>query len=117
MGTTTKGDAMYRRHYTLDDNGDPVPEPDLLKWAEWLEGASSQRVVAQDNVGEVLVSTVFLGLNHSFTDGPPILYETMIFGGNHDSYQDRYRNKVAAAAGHDRAMALVRDSDHHNKES
>ena len=30
------------------------------------------------------VSTVFLGLDHSFTSGPPQLYETMVFGGPDD---------------------------------
>ncbi|WP_166903861.1 hypothetical protein [Mycobacterium sp. DL440] len=35
---------------------------------------------------EVVVSTVWLGLNHSFTDdGPPIIFETMVFGGVHDA--------------------------------
>ena len=28
----------------------------------------------------------------------------------HDEYQERYTNKLAALAGHDRAMAMVRES-------
>ncbi len=39
-----------------------------------------------------------------------LLYETMIFEGPHDGYQERYHNKVAALAGHDRAVTLVRDA-------
>jgi hypothetical protein len=33
------------------------------------------------------VSTVFLGTNHSFGFEPPLLFETMIFGGRFDDYQ------------------------------
>lgn len=35
--------------------------------------------VALDHIGDVMVSTMFLGLDHSFTDGPPVLFETMTF--------------------------------------
>ena len=94
--------------YTLDDQGNPVLEHDLMKWAAWLE--KSDRIIAKDMIDDVRVSTVFLGLDHSFGDGPPLLFETMIFGGEHDQYQERYPNRDAAFAGHDRAMALVRDS-------
>ena len=56
----------------------PVPEPDPLKWAVWL--ATVDRVVFQTEVGASMVSTVFLGIDHNFfNDGPPILFETLIF--------------------------------------
>jgi hypothetical protein len=55
----------------------PVPEPNLETWAIWFETAD--RIVARDEVGASLVSTVFLGLDHSFGKGPPILFETMVF--------------------------------------
>lgn len=95
--------------YILDAHGNPVEEPDILKWSEWFE--KTDRHIADDMVGEIRVSTVFLGTDHSFLDTEtPVLYETMIFGGAHDQYQERYTNKVAALAGHDRAFAFVRDS-------
>lgn len=96
------------RNFILDGNGNPVAAPDLLTWAAWCENAD--RHVAKDVVGDVLVSTVFLALDHSWGDGPPQLYETMIFGGQHDEYQERYATKEAALAGHDSALAMVRDS-------
>lgn len=59
----------------------PAPEPDPLKWAFWFETAD--RIVARDEIGSGLVSTVFLGLDHNHMrhvhGGPPILFETMIF--------------------------------------
>ena len=75
----------------------------------------ADRHVAKENIktdnGEIVtVSTVFLGLDHSFGDGPPLLFETMIFGGAQDGRNERYEDRATALAGHERAMALVRDS-------
>lgn len=56
-----------------------VPAVTLETWAENFERAN--RRVATTEVGPLRVSTVFLGLDHSFSDhGPPLLFETMIFG-------------------------------------
>jgi len=66
----------------------PVPCPDLFKWGRFMEEA--ERHVAETMVEGVRVSTVFLGLDHEFGEGPPILFETMIFGGEHNQdYQTR----------------------------
>lgn len=64
--------------YILDDQGQPVVEPDLFKWAAWME--FSPRHVAFERLGPVDISTVFLGLDHSFRGGPPVVWETMFFG-------------------------------------
>ena len=79
---------------------------DVLEWARWYETAD--RHVAETVLpNSVRVSTVFLGLDHSFSDGEPILFETMIFGGEHDEYQERYSTWEEAEAGHKRALAKV----------
>lgn len=76
-----------------------VPEPDLLTWGRWLETADRQ--VANTLVGDVRVSTVFLGLDHSFGDDrPPILFETMVFGGSLEDEMDRYATWDEAEKGH-----------------
>jgi hypothetical protein len=92
-------------HYRLNPEGEPVPEPDLLTWAKWFEKAN--RHVAKDKVGDASVSTVFLGLDHAFGDRPPVLWETMIFGGPHDGYQERYTSRADAILGHAKAVALA----------
>lgn len=61
----------------------------------------------QTDSGEVHVSTVFLGFNHSFSNGPPILFETMVFGGEHDSYQNRYVTLEEARLGHNHVIENV----------
>jgi|SRR5688572_6003576 len=53
------------------------------------------------------VSTVFLGLNHNYGDEAPILFETMVFGGEYDLFCERYRTYVGAEAGHERAVKMV----------
>ena len=54
------------------------------------------------NSTEYLVSTVDLGLDHSFGDGPPLYYETMIFvNGKWDElYMMRYSTEREAKEGH-----------------
>ncbi len=84
----------------------PVPESDLMTWATWLETADRQ--VSKDEKDEVKVSTVFLGLDHRFGgDGPPILFETMVFGGQHDQDQKRYCTWEEAEEGHRRMVEKV----------
>jgi hypothetical protein len=94
------------RHYILDERNTPVAV-DLMAWASLLDGNRNR--VALDERGDALVSTVFLGLDHSFTpgDGPPVLWETMIFGGKHDQYQERYTSHADAVEGHARAVAMA----------
>jgi hypothetical protein len=59
-------------------------------------------------LGEVQVSTVFLGLDHNFGFGrKPLLFETMIFGGKHDQYQERYSTYKEAEKGHAVALELA----------
>jgi hypothetical protein len=66
-----------------------VQEPDLLTWAQWLGSSMAERRVAEQSIGQSRVSTVFLGLDHCFGDGPPLLFETMVFGGPLDGEQAR----------------------------
>lgn len=60
--------------------GRPIPEPDLFRWAEWMETHHRQRRIDCSFIGSFMVSTAFLGLNHNVLGrNPPILFETMIF--------------------------------------
>lgn len=94
-----------KRNYILKGKK-VVEETDLLKWGKWFETAN--RHVANDKIGNVQVSTVFLGLDHSFGTGKPLLFETMIFGGKHDGYQDRYTTWEEAEKGHKKALTLLK---------
>ena len=82
-------------------NGQPVVEPDVIKWGRWFEAADDERIISKTIVNEARVSTVFLGIDHNFsTGGEPILWETMIFGGQHDGWQERYISREKAVERH-----------------
>lgn len=99
---------MTLGHYILDKDGQTPKAVSLLEWAEWFE--HDKRVVRKTNVKGVEVSTVFLGIDHSFSNRPdakPVLWETMVFGGELDQEQDRYDSYASAIEGHEAMVARV----------
>jgi hypothetical protein len=52
-----------------------------MEWSRWFEHAGTERIVAKTTVGPMVVSTVFIGLDHNWQGGEPHLFETMIFDG------------------------------------
>ena len=89
--------------YILDGKN-PVRCFDTTEWGYQSKG---DKIIGKDRFGSVSVSTVFLGMDHSFGGGDPVLFETMIFGGEHDQYQERYCTWDEAEKGHQIACDLV----------
>ncbi len=56
-------------------------------------------VIAKTQIDEMEISTVWLGLDHAYRP-PPLIFETMVFGGPLDQEQVRYSTMVHAQAGH-----------------
>ena len=73
--------------FILNAKGEPIPEPDLVTWGRWMQTQAG--IVKQEVIGGSRVSTVFLGLNHNYGEGPPIFWETMVFGGLLNGEQER----------------------------
>jgi hypothetical protein len=100
--------------YTL--NGKiAVLELDLMAWQHWF--AHADRLVcrtawAEDEKGnnnEIIVSTVFLGVNHDWRDnGAPLLFETRIFKGTMDGFCSRVSTWEEAEKQHQQTCFLVR---------
>ena len=65
-----------RGQYILEGK-QPVACDDLVVWGLWHKKAD--RHVAREERDGILVSTVFLGLDHGYSGGPPMLFETMVF--------------------------------------
>ena len=82
----------------------PVKCNDLLKWGRWLQTAD--RVVAQTSGDCLTISTVFLGLDHSFGGMKPLLFETMVFGQD-DEICERCSTWEEAESQHARICADV----------
>lgn len=95
--------------YILDGHT-PVPASSVEQWAEWLECTSEDksRIVAQDHVQGVLVSTICIGIDSHPGEGEhvPILFETMVF--NDQQPQRRYCTWEEAEAGHKEMLAAER---------
>ena len=98
---------MDSRHMILVD-GEPKPVS-LLEWGRWFNEIDNRRI-AETFVGEVRISTVFLGIDHNFGAGAPLWFETMIFGGKRDEFCDRYTTLDEARRGHDRAVAMEQEA-------
>lgn len=112
--------------YKLDDSLNPVKVdsggvadayfawhaamPESADWYVQKTGVGFQ--LAVDYIDGLRISTVFMGMDHNWTGGPPVLWETMVFhdGGdraNLDLYQDRYTSHDDAVDGHRRICRLV----------
>jgi len=86
-------------HY--DKQGEPIG---LLEWAKLLEDNEYRRV-GYTKVEGCAVSTVWLGLNHQYGDGPPLIFETMIDTGDGWDDERRYSTLEEAQKGHTVAVA------------
>ena len=70
------------------------------EWGRLLE-SPEYKIVNQDKLGGYIVSTVWLGLNHNFSGGDALIFETMVFdtAGN-DLEMERYHTLEEAEKGH-----------------
>jgi len=96
-------------HYFILRERRPVAV-DLITWARWFETAD--RRIARDEVGKATtVSTVFIGCNHQFGKGPPLVFETMVFNGKLDGECQRYSSYDDAEIGHAAMVRKCRKAD------
>ena len=101
MNTSSNG------RYILDGHK-AVPEPDLIKWAVWIEH-NNRRVARTELEDGAWVSTVFLGVDYDLAGtGVPVLFETMIFGGPDNEYQERCGTWAEAVNMHRRAVSRAK---------
>lgn len=100
--------AHLSRGFYFDRQGKPISRKE---WCQHLE-SREYCFVKQDQIGEILVSTVWLGLDHSFGGDKPILFETMVFGPEGTPEKTdlacwRYSTEQEALEGHARAIAVA----------
>jgi hypothetical protein len=84
------------------------------EWSEQCQDmrASHTKHVGDDYIGEYRISTVWLGIDHQYGDGDPLLFETMVFDKKdewNDCYTARYSTWDEAVKGHEHAKQLVLD--------
>lgn len=93
-------------YYILDENHNVKQVRNVLEWGKWLEKnrGDGRRVKQQQLKNGAWISTVFLGLDHSFNfSKPPLLFETMVFPNKRNLSEldmERYSTWDEALAGH-----------------
>lgn len=92
--------TRYRR------DGTPYPDGNagLLEWARDFENWGLRRIGETTLPNGCYVSTVWLGLNHRFDPGPPLIFETMVFQDGESVDMERYSTEALALAGHERMV-------------
>lgn len=96
--------------YVLDFENHVTEVKDVASWGLFME--SDAKVIGYTEItSECCVSTVFIGIDHRiYGRGPPMLFETMIFGGPLDEYQWRYASYDDAVTGHKMAVTNARNA-------
>lgn len=97
-------------HYKLvDQTPAPCTFQEYVDW-EAAVGSEKARRVAKTYLEGAYISTVFLGLDHSFgrDTAAPVLFETMVFEGPLDGMQERYTTWADAEIGHKAMVECVK---------
>lgn len=93
--------------YKLDEFNNTIPCASSSEYCEWERLNPEKRRIGRDNIGRLLVSTVFLGLDHGYY-GDILLFETMIFNGDGEElYQDRYTTYKDALEQHEEIVKTL----------
>jgi hypothetical protein len=90
--------------YILNSDREPMQHPNNDAWFKWFGDLTNRRVAVTEISEGVYVSTVFGGIDRSYGHAPqPLLFETHIFGGEHDgeewfasTWQEAEKNHVRA---------------------
>lgn len=95
-------------YYTLDENKNPVE----ISKDEWSQAYARirDRQVADTKILNVTISTIFLGYSYKWPgdiERLPIVFETMIFGGDNDQWCVRTPTWAEAEGTHKIAVAMV----------
>lgn len=96
----------------MDDNHEPVylHHSDAQVFEDWFKDPDRRRL-GRTNINGILVSTVFLPIDHSFGGKKPLWFETMLFKGEGsiDGYSWRYETWKEAKEGHEVAVVMIRE--------
>jgi len=87
-----------------DRQGNPISQEKCMElWSPSSPGSREYKRVAETTLADGRnISTAWLGLDHNFGDGPPMIFETMIFP--EAKVYERYITEEGARRGHARAV-------------
>lgn len=111
-------DPIWGRPLYFDKEGKPIS---MRQWGELKYSGDMQsdyarigwdEVPGEDRDGESAhVSTVWLGIDHGIRrgDDPPVIFETLVFGGPQDGVMLRYCTEEQAEVGHKAVVLALRN--------
>jgi hypothetical protein len=112
-------DQPYKPQLWFDRQGKPIDTAtanDLLGKPAYVRVALTEITSATDPAADCRISTVWLALDqdaiwrtiHGQDHAvPPVLFETMVFGGHRDRERERWTTEDAARAGHAETVATL----------
>lgn len=77
----------------------------------YLAGQGEYRCVARTEIGDIVVSTAWLGVDYGYAFGRGLIFETIIFGGERDGEAYRYSTLSEARVGHNVLVRSLPDGD------
>lgn len=96
-------------HFILDENNNVVPVS-FTDYIKWLKNAAPTTMlgkhIAKTTIGDVTVSTVFVGINMGIHSGPLVVFESQAYShveGEETQWEldiDRYSTYEQAVKGH-----------------
>jgi hypothetical protein len=94
-----------------DEDRAVIPVASVREWASFFEDQERRRVEWTDIGRDIQVSTVFLGLDHRYSgEGPPLVFETLVFGGPLDGEIRRCSTWAEAKMQHRTVCGMVREA-------
>ncbi len=97
---------MYYKRDGTPYKGMPSDPQGTYAWGKDFENQELKRVAETTLFDGKWISTVWLGLDHQFGDGAPLIFETMVFEkeGGDELDMERYSTEAEAIAGHERMI-------------
>lgn len=98
------------KYYKLDMLGNAI-ECDFMESSSWLATHEDRRLIAITQFPQVVISTIFLGVDLSMPDEPPKLFESLVSGVKQyraiNGIHARYTTRAEALNGHARMVAKL----------
>lgn len=104
-------EEVHTLFYALDKDGEPTACPDIAAWAKWFDSVDHR--IRVDEVGKLLVMTIFIGIDHNLGLNPengPVLWEAVVFSQKgKEKWSARYKTKEKALRSHDNLVKALKN--------
>jgi hypothetical protein len=87
-------------NFYFDKQGNPISAEEANHLLMDRDYCTIEKTPMMYHDEPVEVSTVWLCVNHQWGEGPPVIFETMVFGGPEDMECFRYSTEKEARDGH-----------------